>query len=88
MISLGIALSLHLNLLGDYNFVHPYVEYVDDNFIAGTYYNSEDRWSFFIGKEYNSGDFGLELGLVTGYKSSPIIPMIRGKIQGHEISGK
>ena len=79
MISLGLALSLHLGLAGNYNFFHPYVEYVDDRFIAGTFYNSEDNWSFFVGKEFNRGDFGVEVGLVTGYESSPIVPMVRGK---------
>ena len=39
------------------------------------YYNSEDRISSYVGMEHN----GFELGLVTGYTSEDVLPMIRYK---------
>ena len=53
------------------------------------YYNSEDRISTYVGMEHN----GLELGLVTGYESEDILPMIRYKknswfiAPGYEVDG-
>tara|TARA_R100001244_G_C5076454_1_gene112721 strand:- start:114 stop:329 length:216 start_codon:yes stop_codon:yes gene_type:complete len=43
--------------------------------ISGVYYNSENRISSYVGLEHN----GFELGVVTGYKSQDIVPMIRYK---------
>jgi predicted porin len=76
-ITTGIALSLHLGLLGDYNAIHPYVSYDNDKFIAGVYYNSVERISIYGGVKYKfSKDTSLELGLVSGYNDN-VIPMAK-----------
>ena len=78
MIELALALSLHMGLEGDYNEIHPHVRYNDQNYIAGVYYNSESRVSFYAGKRWEYNDFGLEAGAVTGYPQSSIMPYVRG----------
>ena len=80
-LGLFLALSMHIGLEGDYNNVHPHARCTVDNSIAGVYYNSEDRISAYVGKEFELDEYWkLELGLVTGYKSEDILPMIRYKV--------
>ena len=74
-LSLLFAMSLHVGLEGDYNSYHPHARCEKDSLISGIYYNSEDRISSYVGLQYE----GLELGLVTGYSYSNIVPMIRYK---------
>jgi hypothetical protein len=75
----AIAVSTHLGLEGDYNSVHPHVRFVEDGAIAGAYYNSMERISFYAGHRIESGNAGLELALVTGYDEwMPVAPYIRG----------
>jgi len=74
-LQLFLALSLHLGLENDYNNIHPHARCTVDNHINGIYYNSEDNISLYTGFEHN----GFELGLVTGYGSNDILPMIRYK---------
>jgi len=74
-LQLFLALSLHLGLENDYNNIHPHARCTVDNHISGIYYNSEDNISLYTGLEHN----GFELGLVTGYSSNDILPMIRYK---------
>ena len=62
-----VALSLHVGLEGDYNYIHPHVRCdINNNTIVGVYYNSEENISFYV-------------GLVTGYSGIDIAPMIRVK---------
>jgi predicted porin len=76
-ITAGIALSLHIGLLGSYNSIHPYASYDNDKFIAGIYYNSVERISIYGGVKYKfSKDTSLELGLVSGYNDN-VIPMAK-----------
>ena len=72
-IALSLAISMHLGLDNNYNNLHPHARCSIDNTITGVYYNSEDNISTYIGKKYNN----IEVGIVTGYESSDIIPMIR-----------
>ena len=72
MFKLGLALSLHL-LGGDMNYLHPYLKYKQEKFMAGMYYNSESNLSVFAGVDL--GD--LELGLVTGYSGGTVVPYVR-----------
>ena len=66
-IILGLALSLHLGLEGDYNEIHPHVQVRDGYFIAGAYYNSENKLSPYLGIR-SEGELGyLEFGIVDGY---------------------
>ena len=74
-LSIFFAVSMHLGLQGEYNEYHPHARCQVDSLISGVYYNSEYNVSFYTGLEHNS----FELGLVTGYTNSKIIPMIRYK---------
>ena len=74
-LSLMLAISMHVGLEGNYNSIHPHARCQQDSLISGVYYNSEDNISTYIGVEQS----GWELGLVTGYSHSDIIPMIRYK---------
>ena len=74
-------------LEANYNNIHPHARCTVDNKIAGVYYNSEDRISTYVGREFELDEYWtLELGLVTGYKSEDILPMIRYKAGGLFIS--
>ena len=72
-LSLLLAVSTHLGLEGDYNNIHPHARCTIDNWITGAYYNSERTVSYYIGQQYGN----LEVGLVTGYSSYDVLPMIR-----------
>ena len=72
-LSLLLAVSTHLGLEGDYNNIHPHARCTVDNWITGAYYNSERTVSYYIGQQYGN----LEVGLVTGYSSYDVLPMIR-----------
>ena len=75
----ALAVSTHLGLAGDYNEVHPHVRFIEDGAIAGAYYNSVERISFYTGYRVEQGPFGAEFALVTGYPGiGPIAPYIRG----------
>ena len=78
--SLLVALSLHIGLEGDYNNIHPHVRCdINNNTIAGAYYNSEKNISFYVGKKIPIYNVELEVGLVTGYSGADIAPMLRIK---------
>ena len=72
-LSILLAVSTHLGLDGDYNSVHPHVRCTVDNWITGAYYNSERNASYYVAKTISN----FEIGLVTGYSSYDILPMIR-----------
>jgi len=76
----SIALSSHLGLVGDYNEIHPHVRIIEDGAIAGAYYNSVERISFYSGYRLEPTErLGLEVSLVTGYPAyGPIAPLVRG----------
>ena len=85
-IGLFLAVSMHVGLEANYNNIHPHARCTVDNKIAGLYYNSEDRISGYIGREFKLGEGNLELGMVTGYKAKDILPIARYKIGGLFIS--
>ena len=72
-LSIILAVSTHIGLAGDYNEVHPSVRCTVDNTIYGVYYNSESNESIYLGKKYGN----WEVGLVSGYTSMTVAPMIR-----------
>jgi len=88
-LSLFFALSMHIGLEGNYNNYHPHARCQVDSLITGVYYNSEDRISSYVGLEHE----GWEIGLVTGYTSQDVLPMIRYKknnwfiAPGYEVDG-
>ena len=86
-LGLFLALSMHVGLEADYNNIHPHARCTVDDNIAGVYYNSEDRISTYVGREFELDEYWtLELGLVTGYKSEDVLPMVRYKAGGLFIS--
>jgi hypothetical protein len=76
----GLALSAHLGLEGSFNGLHPHVRFYEDGAIAGAYYNSVDRISFYGGYRLEPTDrLGVEFSLVTGYPAyGELAPMVRG----------
>ena len=79
-LSLLFAISMHIGLEGNYNSFHPHARCQQDSLISGVFYNSEDRISTYVGKEFELDKYWkLELGLVTGYTYADIVPMIRYK---------
>ena len=78
ILAYGLALSMHVGLAGDYNEVHPYVEYSSNNVHVGAYYNSESNVSPYLHYrlENDSGYF-LDLGVVGGYNSADVLPLVR-----------
>jgi hypothetical protein len=86
-LGLFLALSMHVGLEADYNNIHPHARCTVDDNIAGVYYNSEDRISTYVGREFELDEYWtLEIGLVTGYELEDVLPMIRYKAGGLFIS--
>ena len=71
-IGLFLAISLHVGLEAEYNQVHPHARCTVENSIAGVYYNSEDNFSAYIGKQIQVNYGFLEIGLVNGYTTMNI----------------
>lgn len=78
LVTISLALSLHIGFEGDYNSFHPHIRYNNDNFIAGVYYNSERTASSYLGYRFENNNLGLEVGAVTGYSHETVIPYVRG----------
>ena len=77
-ILLGLALSQHLNLQNNYNEIHPHIRLQHEQYIAGAYYNSEDRVSPYAGARFEFDSHGVELGIVGGYPAlGTVIPYAR-----------
>jgi len=77
LLTFSLGLSLHLGFTENYNNIHPHVRYQNEHIVSGVYYNSESSISAYLGKEFKFKDLGLELGVVSGYSMSPVVPMIR-----------
>lgn len=81
----GLALSTHLGLSQDYNEIHPHIRLEQDGWIAGSYYNSESILSYYGGHRIEYEEFGLEIGLTTGYDDfGNIVPFVRGTYSVNE----
>lgn len=76
----ALGLSLHIGLDRDYNEIHPHVRFYEDGAIAGAYYNSVERISFYGGYRLEPTDrIGLEVAITTGYPAyGELAPMVRG----------
>ena len=77
-LSLLLAVSIHVGLEGDYQNVHPHVRCevehsILNSTIVGAYYNSESKVSTYVGQRFGR----VEVGVVTGYSSYSLLPMIR-----------
>jgi hypothetical protein len=75
----ALAMSAHVGLEGDYNQFHPHVRFIDDGAIAGAYYNSMERITFYGGYRLEpTENLGLEFALATGYNEfGPVAPYMR-----------
>ena len=82
---LGMALSAHVGLEGDYNKLHPHARVQCDSYISGVYYNSEERASVYAGFEKElAKDLTIEFGAVDGYQyEKEIIPFGRIKYKNY-----
>ncbi len=78
-LGLFLAVTMHIGLESDYNNIHPHARCTLDQNLIGVYYNSEYRISSYVGREFSLNTGKVELGLVTGYKSEDVLPMIRYK---------
>lgn len=81
-LSLFLAVSMHIGLSNAYNNVHPHARCtLDNDVIFGTFYNSEDKISTYVGKTFYPVDkiWTLEAGLVTGYTGGDVVPLWRFK---------
>ena len=76
----ALALTSHIGFERDYNQTNPHVRFIEDGVIAGAYYNSMERVSFYGGWRLEPTDkTGVELAIVTGYPSfGPVAPYVRG----------
>ena len=74
---LSVALSAHLGMSGDFNSVHPTITYKKDNIISGIFYNSESQISLFVAQSREYKNYTIATGIVTGYSSSAVVPMIK-----------
>ena len=63
----------------NYNSVHPSVKCEVGNQNVGVYYNSNKDFSFFVSQNLKLPNSEFEFGLVTGYKGSRILPLMRLK---------
>ena len=75
------ALGLHIGSqhfpAQDYNNFNPGAYYIHDNgATVGTYYNSERRQSVYAGWTWDSGPWRLQVGAITGYERSAVLPMV------------
>ena len=78
-ISILLALSLHMGVDANYNSVHPQVKCEVGNQNYGVYYNSNNDFSFFVSQNLKLPNSEFEFGLVTGYKGSRVLPLMRLK---------
>ena len=70
---------MHVGLQNDYNQYHPYVMCQKEDITAGVYYNSLDKVSVVLAKEYDlTDDLKLDVGIVSGYVYD-VVPMVRLK---------
>jgi len=77
MFEIALALSLHVNMSGEFNELHPHVRYDDGQTIVGAYLNSQDRISPYVGLKVPTGPVTHELGLVANYEQAPVLPLYR-----------
>ena len=81
----SIAVSTHLGLTGDFNNIHPHIQYqMPNNYIVGVYHNSDKRESIYFGKRAVwkapfdiIPEVSIEYGVVHGYKNWDLVPMVK-----------
>ena len=81
-LTLSLALSSHIGMVGEYNEFHPHIRYQDNQFISGAYYNSLNKISLYVGIRQEINNSGIEFATTTGYDDL-LSPYIRAT---HDIS--
>ena len=74
---LSLALTTHLGFDGNPEAIHPHLQYVKDDKIAGLFVNSENSVSAYYGFKKTYGKNSIDFSLVTGYDAEPLLPYIR-----------
>ena len=74
---LSLALTTHLGFEGTPEAIHPHIQYVKDDRIAGLFVNSENSVSAYYGFKKTYGKNSVDFSLVTGYDAEPLLPYIR-----------
>ena len=74
---LSLALTTHLGFEGNPEAIHPHLQYVKDDKIAGLFVNSENSVSAYYGFKKKYGKNSVDFSLVTGYDAEPLLPYIR-----------
>ena len=77
MLELCFAMTMHLGIGDGWNDLHPCARYVSEDFTIGAYLNSENTVSVYASHTFEYEKWFAEAGLVTGYSSGPVIPMLR-----------
>lgn len=80
-ILISIILSMHFNFNNDYNQIHPHIRVIKDNLIAGAFLNSESNVSVYGGINVNIDKWFVDLGAVTGYTGSDVLPFVRAGVE-------
>lgn len=76
---LALALTTHVNLNQDFNELHPHIRLQYDNFIVGTFGNSLEEASVYVGLTNDiTKRLSVEYGATTGYNDiEKIVPFGR-----------
>jgi len=78
VLSLALALTVHVDSIYDYNEIHPAIACEGEKYTYGAYYNSYERISLYVSRTFKYERVGLELGVLTGYDEvAPIVPLSR-----------
>ena len=74
----SIAVSTHIGLSGNFASIHPHIQYQLPNaYIAGIFHNSDKRAGIYFGKHTTYKQFDIDYGIVHGYKTWDIAPMVK-----------
>ena len=75
--TLGLHIGSQHFPVQQYNNFNPGAYYIHDNgATGGTYYNSERRQSVYAGWTWDYGPWRLQVGAITGYERSAVLPMV------------
>lgn len=77
---IGVHVGSH-HFSGTFNNVNPGLYLFKDGWTVGTYYNSERRQSYYAGYTFEGDligavDYGVTVGLITGYQRARVLPML------------
>ena len=78
---IGATIGFHLGSIHfpnkDFNNINPgiYLK-TENNYVAGGYYNSIRKPSFYVGKNFEYKNFSIIVGGVTGYDRAIITPLV------------